>query len=215
MKDFKVIVDSRERNTELLETLKSNGIVVESKMLNVGDFVLSDRVCVERKTVGDFESSIINGRLFDQIKRLKESYQFSMLIIEGDSSEFRLGSMVMNGTIAALYIDHGIVALSVRNAKETAEIMTSIARREQQESSREPSAKGGMRAFTPEQLQQRIVGNLPGVGPKIAKMLLEHFGSVKNVFNASKEELMKVDKIGKKKAEQIHSAMNSDYFSGA
>ena len=123
--------------------------------------------------------------------------------------------MVMNGTIASLCIDHGIVALSMRNAKETAEIMISIARREQRGASREPSAKGGMRAYTPEQLQQRIIGNLPGVGPKIAKMLLEHFGSIRSVFNASKDELMKVDKIGKKKAEQIYSAMNGPYDSRA
>lgn len=213
MKAPRVIVDSRERNAELLDTLKSNGVIVDSRMLNVGDFVLSDRVCVERKTVSDFESSIINGRLFDQIKRMKEQYQFPMLIIEGDSEDFRLGSMVMNGTIASLYIDHGIVALALRSAKETAEIMTSIARREQCDDSREPSAKGGARAHTTEQLQQRIIGNLPGVGPKIARMLLEHFGSVKGISNASKEELMKVDKIGKKKAERIYSAVNDDYGS--
>jgi ERCC4-type nuclease len=64
------------------------------------------------------------------------------------------------------------------------------------------------------QLQTRIIGNLPGVGPKIARALLEHFGSVKAVSNASKEELMKVEKIGKKKAERIHAAINSDYRSG-
>ena len=215
MKAPKVIVDSRERNTELLDTLKSNGVVVDSRMLHIGDFVLSDRVCVERKTVSDFESSIMNGRLFDQIKRLREQYQFPMLIIEGDSSDFRLGSMVMNGTIAALYVDHGIVALALRNAKETAEVMASIARREQCDTSREPSAKGGMRAYTTEQLQMRIIGNLPGVGPKIAKMLLEHFGSVRSISNASRDELMKVDKIGKRKAEQIYSAVNSDYGSRA
>ncbi len=215
MKAPRVIVDTRERNTELLDTLKSKGLDVDVQMLNVGDFVLSDRVCVERKTISDFESSIINGRLFDQIKRLRESYEFPMLIIEGDSSEFGLGSTVMSGALAALYVDHGIVSISLRSAKETAEVLTSIAKREQSGASREPSAKGGVRAHTPEQLQQRIIGNLPGVGPKTAKLLLEHFGSIKAVFNASKEELMKVDNIGQKKAESIHSAMNLGYGSRA
>lgn len=210
-----VIVDSRERNPELLEALESKGITIDRRMINVGDFVLSDRVCVERKTVSDFESSIINGRLFDQISRLREHYQFPMLIIEGDSADFRLGSMVMSGTIASLYIDHGIVALALRSATETAEIMACIAKREQCNTSREPSAKGGAKAYTTEQLQKRIIGNLPGVGPKIAEMLLEHFGSVKSISNASKDELMKVDKIGKKKAERIHSIVNDNYCSRA
>jgi len=188
----RVIVDSREKNVELLDILKSNGITIDTKTLNVGDFILSDRVCIERKTVSDFESSIIDGRLFDETRRMKEQYQFPMLIIEGSNDEFRLGSMVMNGTIAALYIDHGIVALSARNAKETAEIMACIAKREQCGDSREPSAKGGRRAHTIDQLQKRIIGNLPGVGPKIAEMLLEHFGSIRSVSNASKEELIAV-----------------------
>jgi Fanconi anemia group M protein len=215
MKTPKIIVDSRERNDELLDTLSDRGVAVDSKMLNVGDFVLSDRVCVERKTISDFESSIIDGRLFDQIKRMKDNYLFPMLIVEGNSSDFRLGSTVMNGALAALYVDHGIVAMSLRDAKETAEMIASIAKREQCGSSHEPSAKGGARAHTAEQLQERIIGNLPGVGPKIAKTLLEHFGSVKGISNASKEELMNVSKVGKKKAELIHTTINSVYKSGA
>jgi Fanconi anemia group M protein len=214
MKAPTVIADLRERNEELLEALADRGVDVERTTLNVGDFVLSDRVCVERKTVSDFESSIIDGRLFDQMRRIREHYSFPLLIVEGHRADSRLGSTIMNGAIASLYIDHGIVALAVPDARGTAETMACIAKKEQSGEVREPSAKGGARAYTMGQLQTRIIGNLPGVGPKIARALLEHFGSVKAVSNASKEELMKVEKIGKKKAERIHAAINSDYRSG-
>ncbi len=213
MKQAKIIADSREKNAELLGTLASSGVDVETKTIHVGDFVLSDRVCVERKTVSDFESSIINGRLFAQIKRLREHYSFPILIIEGNASEFGLGSRVMNGTIAALYTDYGIVALPVRSASDAAEVMASIAKREQSEASREPSPKGGMRTYTSQQLQERIIGNLPGVGPKLSRLLLAHFGSIRSIAEASKDELMKVDKIGKKKAELVHGAFNCTYRS--
>lgn len=211
MKPARIIADSRERNAELLDALEASGVKVETKTIHVGDFVLSDRICVERKTVRDFESSIINGRLFDQIKRLKEQYQLPILVIEGDASEFGLGSKVMNGTIASLYSDYGIVALSLKSAGDAAEFMASIAKREQSDEVREPSPKGGRRAHTVQQLQERIIGNLPGVGPKIARSMLSHFGNISAISNATAEELMNVDKIGKKKAELIRSTLNGSY----
>ena len=61
---MKIIVDQRERNLELINALHENGVEVEIKTIPVGDYILSDRICVERKTVSDFESSIINGLNF-------------------------------------------------------------------------------------------------------------------------------------------------------
>ncbi|MFP3279069.1 MAG: ERCC4 domain-containing protein, partial [Candidatus Micrarchaeota archaeon] len=61
----------------------------------------SDRVCVERKRINDFENSIMNGRLFDQIERLHASFPKPIVILEGDGSEYRLGSNVITGTIKA------------------------------------------------------------------------------------------------------------------
>jgi Fanconi anemia group M protein len=206
-----VLVDQRERNSELIEALKAIGVEVEMKTLPVGDYVLSDRVCIERKTVQDFESSMMSGRLFDQIDRLKKSYPSPMLLLEGDRSTFRLKSRAINGAIATLYIDYGIVVISAHSASDAAEIIASMAAHEQSGEKREPSLKGSARAYTHEQFQEYVIGNLPGVGPKLAKALLSHFGSVRGVANASAEELMKVDKIGEKKAELILKTFNSRY----
>jgi Fanconi anemia group M protein len=206
-----VIVDQRERNSELLEALESIGVEIDMKTLPVGDYVLSDRVCIERKTVQDFESSMMSGRLFEQIERLKKSYAAPMLLLEGDRSTFRLKSRVINGAIASLYIDYGIVVISAHSVSDAAEIIASMAAHEQSEEKREPSLKGSARAYTHEQFQEYVIGNLPGVGPKLAKALLLHFGSVRGVANASAEELMKVDKIGEKKAELILKTFNSKY----
>lgn len=215
MRRAKIIADSRERNPELLDALESSGIDLEIQTLDVGDFILSDRICVERKTIQDFESSIINGRLFDQIRRLRAHYSLPILVLEGDASEFRLGSKVLNGTIAALYADYGITALALRSASDVADVLAGIAKREQTDDTREPSPKAGKRAHTSQQLQERIVGNLPGVGPKIARLLLARFGSIGRIADASAGELMEVDKIGRKKAELIHSTINCEYSSGA
>lgn len=44
---------------------------------------------------------------------------------------------------------------------------------------------------------------IDGVGPLIAKKLLQHFGSATQIFNANQKQLLQIDGIGKKTAEAI------------
>jgi Fanconi anemia group M protein len=210
MKELKVIVDQRERNTELLDALEKHGLEVKFATLQIGDYIVSDRVCIERKTVSDFEGSLINGRLFEQIKRMKENYQMPLLIIEGDAEAFRLKRNVITGAIVFIYITYGLQILLSKDAEETASFIKIIATQEVKKEAREPTPKIA-RAYSDSQFKEFIIGNLPGVGPKISRALLRHFKNVKNIANASIEELMKVDKIGKKKAQRIHEILNVSY----
>ena len=207
----KVIVDKRERNDELFEGLKSRGAEISFDTLHVGDYVVSDRICIERKTVPDFESSIMNGRLFEQLERLREHYDFPILVLEGNRNEARLDRNVINGTIASIYVDYSIPVMMSEGPGDTAEIIFNVAKREQNGTVREPSLKGAARAYTQEQFKEYVIGNLPGVGPKLAKSLLKHFGTVRSITNANIEELMEVEKIGEKKAERIHEILNKRY----
>ncbi len=208
-----VVVDSRERNMRLIGALESSGISVEVKTLPVGDYLISDRVCIERKTVCDFESSLISTRLFDQVERLKEHYNSPIVIVEGSKEDFTLSSNVITGAIAHLYIDVGAQVIMSDDARDTARIIAALARHEQRGEKRELSPKGGARAHNDAQYQEHIIGNLPGVGAKMARALLKHFGSVRNIANAAEKELMEVDKIGKKKASHIHAVMSGEYNS--
>jgi len=45
-----------------------------------------------------------------------------------------------------------------------------------------------------------ILEGFPGIGPTTSARLFEHFGSLKNIFSASVEELVEVGKIDEKKA---------------
>ena len=51
---------------------------------------------------------------------------------------------------------------------------------------------------------------IPGIGPAYQKKLLNHFGSVKRMRQASQEELEAVKGIGSAKAEAIYQALHSD-----
>ena len=47
-----------------------------------------------------------------------------------------------------------------------------------------------------------------GIGPKKKKALINSFGSIKNIRNASYEELIRLKEINKKDAEKIKDSIN-------
>jgi len=51
---------------------------------------------------------------------------------------------------------------------------------------------------------------LPFVGNKLAKNLLDHFGSVSSIANASVKELEEVKLIGEKKAKLIYQIFHNE-----
>ncbi len=211
MESLSIIIDSRERNDTIIDGLRSAGVLIKEAMLPVGDYALSDRVCIERKTIQDFESSIINGRLFEQLARLHDAYECPMLLIEGDEKLHRLHGNVINGTIASIYIDYKILVVYTSDPKGTAEILHYLLKHELDSKISLLTYKGSARVFTSDQYKERIVGNIPGVGPLISKRLLERFGSIRAIANASTEELMAIDKIGEAKAGRIRDALSGEY----
>ena len=56
-----------------------------------------------------------------------------------------------------------------------------------------------------------LLQGLPGIGPERAKQLLEQFGSVKNIFIASEEELAKRPHIGKIAAQKIINIIQREF----
>ena len=87
LKKLRIVVDEREKKSGIPDILKGIGINLEIKTLPVGDYIVAPETVVERKTISDLVSSVFDGRLFDQCSRLKEHYQFPILLIEGDIDE--------------------------------------------------------------------------------------------------------------------------------
>ena len=213
MQEARIIIDNRERNLSIIEGLEKNGIDLSFAQLPVGDYILSDRICVERKTSSDLEGSIINARLFDQLERLRASFDKPMLLVEGSGSDFRLNGNVILGTALKVYLDYGIQVLWSGDAIETADILSAISRREQVHKSHEPKLVGIKRAYTVDQWQILILSSIPGVGTKLANNLLSEFKSIKSIANAGIDQLTEVEKIGRKKAKRIFEVLNTEYQS--
>ena len=215
MPGIALLVDNRERNESLLCALEANGARLSSAQLPVGDYIISDRMCVERKTVPDFENSIIDSRLFDQISRLEASFEKPILVIEGSDGDFRLGKNVMDGAITSLCADYKVQILRTADAEETAYVILKLAEREQGVKERSPKLQGRKKAHDTHEWQVLLLSSIPGVGTKLAEQLLTHFKTVRGVLSAEVDDLMAVDKIGKKKAERIYGIVNSESAVGS
>ena len=59
--------------------------------------------------------------------------------------------------------------------------------------------------------QQFIVEGFPNVSSVIAKRLLDHFGSIRAIINASEKELCEVNGVGKNIASKIIDILNEEY----
>ena len=208
----KVVVDSRELRSEVVKYLREIGASIEVRNLEVADYVVSDRVAVERKTVEDFLNSVIQNRLFMQIAKLKSAYSRAVIIIEGEN--LYMGGVHPNavrGAIASLIVDFGVSVLRTSSSRETAELIFALARREQEEKRRDVVEHTAKTKRTLKEEQEYIVSSISNVGSVIAKNLLEYFQTIEKIATADEEELAKVPKVGRKIAKRIRRIMTTPY----
>lgn len=208
-----VYADSREGNSKVIRHLSQMEIDVKVRSMAVGDYQVSDEVVIERKTAKDFVDSIIDKRLFKQARELSEEFKRPLLILEGDDIyNGMIHPNAVRGTIAAIAIDFGISIIPTRNSQDTAAMIKRIAVREQNGEKTHIQIRTDKKPVSLWEQQLFIVESLPNIGPVNAKNLLQHFGSVEKVMNASESELQEVEGIGKKTAKNIRKVVESEYL---
>lgn len=213
-KKYTVFVDYREKGSLAIKELLSLGIDIRLQQIEVGDFLLSSRCAAEFKSVLDFVDSLIDGRLLQQAKELKKQYGRPLFIIEGLEDIYSVRNVHPNairGMLAALTVDFGIPILQTKSAKETAALLAQIAKREQETEIRGVSLHGDRKPMTLKEKQEYLITAFPGIGPSLAKPLLKEFKTIKNLVNASEEELKKIQQIGDKKAKQIKEVIDAEW----
>lgn len=211
---FRVVVDAREKSSNVVRELVNLGVNVSMQNLAVGDYVISERVGIELKTKEDFVNSIIDKRLLSQIKELRNNFESPILIIEGEEDIYSIRKVHPNairGMLSSIALDYSVPIVYTKDSKDTAELIKTIARREQENKDREFPLRLERKPLTTKEQQEYLVESLPGVGPAIAKSLLNEFGSVHNVFTATKEDLQKISNLGPKRADDIRRVIDEKY----
>ncbi|MBS3088988.1 hypothetical protein J4402_04400 [Candidatus Pacearchaeota archaeon] len=197
-KKEKIIVDNRERNSLVVSELMKMGHEIEWRQLAVGDYLVNG-VAIERKTVSDFKSSIINKRIISQLLELKQ-YDKNLLIVEGiieeDVYSGGIHENAFRGFLLSAALDFNSRIIFTHNASDTAKYIDVLARKKEKG---ELAIRASKIALTREEQQQFILEGFPNVGAVKARRLLEKFGSLGRIFSASEEELAEI--LGKRAGE--------------
>jgi len=199
-----VVCDWREK--DVIKELKKLGLRVVELQLQVGDFVISEKVGIERKSANDFVDSIISGRLFSQAKSLSESFEIPLIIIEG-LPQREISENALKGAIASLLIDFRVTLLNSKNPKDTARTIFWLAKRVQKSGKTEVSFKVKKKKVDMTTIQKQILSSFPGISGKLSSRLLEKFGSLEKIFSASEIELCRVKGVGRKLARKMKEVL--------
>src|SRR3989338_2598470 len=126
-----IIVDHREKNSLVIAELMSLGIKIEFQQLEVGDYIVNS-TAIERKTISDLISSMINKRIFSQLESLRQ-YENPLLIIENyqdlNLNETNLNENAIRGLLLSISLDYKIPIIFTKNSKETALFMSLLAKK--------------------------------------------------------------------------------------
>ncbi len=215
-----VVVDQRETKSAVGKTLdRLSGITVNLETLDVADYIVSDRVAIERKELDDFISSLTSSdrSIFEQVSELSNNFSRGVMIIEGGNGvedlygRSKVDEEAVRSTVQSIAVDFGVSLLFTRDEEETAKQIRSLARREQKDNDQEINRHGQKSTESTESKQEYVVSSIPNVGPVIAKDLLTEFGSVKAIMNASVEQLVETEGVGETTAENIIELVNAEY----
>ena len=205
-----VFADTREGNSKVIRHLSEMEIDVKVQAMAVGDYQVSDDVVIERKTAKDYVDSIVDKRQFKQARSLMEEFKRPLIILEGDDLyNGMINPNAIRGSIASIALDFGISIIPTRNAQDTAAMIKRIAIREQSGEKTPIQIRTDKKPVNLWEQQLFIIESLPNIGPVNAKNLLEHFGTVANIINASESQLQEVEGIGKKTAVNIRKVVDS------
>ena len=213
-------IDFREQRSGVVEEIEKHAdkISYELVTLPVGDYLLEDKIIIERKTLSDFLVSIKNGRIFQQAYRIAQSGKNGLIILEGNKSMVDSSSMsrkAVQGALIHLELFIGIPVIRSLNIQETLVLMVDILHQCQQQQlpriKRIISGNPGIRINKKQRQKLFLIQNLPGIGTKKGLALLKSFSTIENIMTSSQEDLTKVKGIGKKLAERIYAILHEPF----
>ncbi|MEI6058984.1 MAG: ERCC4 domain-containing protein [archaeon] len=203
-----IIIDTREKQSLVAANLTQKGAHIKFETLEIADYLIEngkkDTIAIERKTFSDFISSMINKRLFMQLNEIKK-YPKYILLIEGKREiENKNLENASKGMILSIITEFKVPIIFTEDEEETATFILLLAKR-QEKKDQEISMRPSKSNLSLKERKQFILEGFPGIGPTTAKQLLKKYKSLKNIFNASEEELKE---ILKSKAEDFQKYLD-------
>ncbi len=207
--DLFIYVDAREK-TSIINYLTKRGIPIKIENLEVGDYIIGNHV-IERKTIDDLARSTFDGRIFSQLKALSNIRDKKLiLIIEGKKVDFLRYSSIktLHGLLYSILVEFGIPVYFSEDEVETAELLSYLYMKSIEKKEKTEKVRYEKKPKDIYEIQKFVLSGIPGIDSKIAERILEKFGNLRNVANASITQLMEVKGIGQELALRIYRVFN-------
>src|SRR3989339_1246212 len=169
---IKIEIDYREQNSLVPIKLQTLGFEIEFKELKVADYIIKG-IAIERKTVSDFISSMINRRLLSQLEEMQQ-YENKLLIVEGiyekelyAENNGGVNPNAIRGFLLSIVLKHKIPLIFTKNAEDTAKYLLTISKKQD----KEISLINKKKSKNEKEQIQFIIEGFPGIGPKTSKKL--------------------------------------------
>ena len=218
----KIIVDMRELRSDLPSLIHKRGMDIEPVTIEVGDYILTPEICVERKSISDLIGSLQNGRLFNQATNMTRFYAKPMLLIEFDQNKpFALqGKYYYSKDIASTDITARLQLLTIHFPKlrilwspsphATAELFEELKQGREEPDAAKAAAMTSdvIDDFNVEKYNPGVydfVMKLPGVTSKNVFGILNRAENLADLLNFSQDEL----------SEMLGSVQNSELLFSA
>lgn len=175
--------------------------------LVAGDYLVAPGVLVERKTVRDLHLSVVAGRFWRQLGRLRNSSRRRYLLIEGfDLDDGPLSPNAIRGTCIAVTAQ-AVSLLWSRDLDDSASWLVRLASRWSRRwptVDRPPYDQAPPIAADP---SEAVLAGVPGISLRTARDLLAEFGSVAAVIEAGPDGWRRIRGIGTRRAAALQAAL--------
>lgn len=205
----KVLVDTRELRSKLPMLLYQSSLSIVPLTLEVGDFILSKNIGIERKSVPDLYGSFGSGRLFNQAEALCRHYKYPCLLIELDASKSLSLTATAGGVpseISATFIVSKMVLLMlqfpglrllwVKGAQDAAKLFPALKANEE-EPDEAVAAELGVDTKESEETSfnagpKMLLRSLPGIDSQNLNRVMRKVRNVATLLTMSMQEMTEV-----------------------
>ncbi len=203
-----VIVDSNEAaQCPFIADIVRRHFEVEVKHLESGDYVLSPlgnmqgAIGIERKETSDFVRSIMDGRLFSQLRKLCDTYHYPVLLLEGSTSNIFYSPAALNMYVNLTLSWRKLRVAYSRDIKTTAAFIQQCAVYSGPTGREPPPAVD--KSQDPEEVRVNMLCAVKGISRRTSRNIWEKMGSWSRIIEAGKEDFMQVEGVGEKLASRL------------
>jgi len=207
-----ILIDSREPD-RIYQLLKKK-VDIKKEFIEVADYLLDNGYAVERKD-DDLLNSIISHRIWEQLNNLC-NYEHPILAYNVENlwkmfyfSQSRYVHKQYLGVMTTLCTKYpNLKVVPYHGEDQFIEFILSLEKKIHDTGDKTRPAPMMRKARSIEQRKENCLSGIEGISIGKAQKLLDCFGSIKNISNASEDELKMVEKIGPKLAKNVWETLN-------